>query len=66
MSSHSSTISSPIATLFIGLSPNPQVFNPDTQTFPPNQTEWGDVGESKEDVLGDDNFLVFLPYNVWN
>lgn len=65
ISSHFSTIGGPITTLFNGLSINLQVFDLiAVQTFPPNQTELGDVGEPEEDMLGDNNFPVLLLYNA--
>lgn len=66
ISGHSSTIGGLIATSSSGPSPNPQIFNPAAQTFPPNQTKSGDAGEPEEDALGDDNFSVFLPYGARN
>lgn len=66
ISNYSPTINSAISTPSNGPSPNLQVFDLATQTSPPNQTESRDADKSKEDVLGDDNFLVFLSYSIWN
>lgn len=64
--SHSPTIGSQIATPFNSPSSNPQVFDPAAQTSLSNQTESEDAGETEEDVLRNDNFLVFLPHDTQN
>ena len=66
ISGHSLTIDGLIPTSSSSPSPNPQVLDPAAQISQPNQSELRDAGKLEENLLRDDNFLMFLPHNARN